>query len=178
MSITGASSAEWRRAVLAERAARLAERPALASGAERRALCLCEAGGELVGLPVDQILRVASYVGAAPLARAEPALLGITSHGGNVALVYDLATLLTGTAPERDAGGHVVLLRRRSPFVGLKVARTIFVADIELLTAEEAVNLAARPGVEAHGRHDDGRVVSIIDITALIDNGARAQARG
>lgn len=178
MSIANPSSAAWRQRVLAERAARLAERPSLQADVEQRRVCLCEAGDDLYGLPVDQVALVAPYTQAAPLANADAALLGIVSRGGGFALIYDLAALVSGSPSDRSAGGHLVLMRETRPIVGFKVTRTVAVADINLLTAEETVNLPTHTGVTAHGRYTDDRIVSIIDIDALLNLGARQQAGG
>lgn len=178
MSAIAKSSAQWREAILAERASRLAARPTPDTAVERRRVCICEAGGDLVGLPVGAIARVAPYTDAAPLANAEPALLGIVSLSGGFALIYDLASLMRGEAPERTGEGHLILLRHRRPLTGLKVAATIAIAEIEILTAEEAVNLPTRNGIAAYGRHADHHIVSIIDIAALLETRAQRVSGG
>lgn len=163
--------------IFAERARRLAERPSHVDNTKRRRVCLCEAGDDLYGLPVEEITRVMPETRAAPLANAGPALMGLISRGGGFALVYDLAALIGDRAPEKDSG-HFVLLRSVRPLTALKVARTLMVGDVELLTAEEAVNLPARQNLAAYARASDGRIVSIVDVTTLMRSSARQHSGG
>lgn len=158
------SSKPWGEELLAERARRLAERPTQ-ERVERRRVCICEAGGEIVGLPVEDIARVLPFAPPAPLANAEPSLLGIIGCGGSFVLVYDLAALI-GASDALTPEAHLVLLRRQRPMSAFKVARTLIIEDIEILGPDEAASLPVRAGVGAYGRHD-GAIVSIIDINAL-----------
>jgi chemotaxis signal transduction protein len=178
MSAETASPGAWRETLLRERAKRLAARPAEGAETSTRRVCLCEARGRLFGLPVEAIARVMPDAKTAPLANADPALLGIIGRGGGFALIYDLAALISGERPERTNGGHLVFLRQSDPLVGLKVSRTIAVDDIEMLTPDEAINLPSRAGISAYGRHGDNRIVSIIDIASLLDRGAGAHSGG
>lgn len=172
------SSKAWGENLLAERARRLAERPTLEGKVERRRVCVVETDGALYGLPVESISRVIPNVTPAPLANAEPALLGIISRGGGFALAYELAALMGARPSEPMAEGHLILLRQTRPLTALKVERTFAVQDVELLSAEEAQSLAVRTGVATYGRHDDNRIISIIDIAALMTAHASMRSGG
>lgn len=178
MSASLAPSAAWGERLLAERAARLGERPRALEDVERRSVCLCEAGNQLYGLPLEQVARVLPYGVASPLANAPASLLGIVSRGGGFALVHDLAGLLGDEIDGLASEAHLVLLRSLRPVTGLRVARSLSVSDVVVLAGEEAASLPQRAGVSAYGRGPDGRVVSIIDIDALLQTAARAGSGG
>lgn len=178
MNISAKSSAVRANAILTERARRLAERPQALHAAETRRVCLCEAGGDLYGIPVEDVARVMSEAHTAPLAEAEPALLGVMSRGGGFALVYDLSALIGAVAAPQTGEGHFVLLRSLRPLTALKVSRVDAITDIELLSAEDTVNLPVRASIAAYGRAGDGRIVSIIDIAALMHASARNVSGG
>lgn len=172
------SSKSWSETLLAERAARLAQRPSLEAAVKTRRVCVCESDNALYGLPVEDISRVIDNVAPAPLANAPPSLLGIISRGGGFALVHDLAGLMGGATTERTSEGHLILTRRVRPLTVLKVTRTLAIEDIEILSAEEAASLPTRTGVSAYGRYADDHIVSIIDIAALFDTSAPASFGG
>jgi chemotaxis signal transduction protein len=176
MSLISNVAGQGRETLLAERARRLAERPRQGGDVARVRVCICEVGTDLIGLPVGAMARVMPHTNAAPLANADAALLGIVSQGAGFALVYDLAALMSGDLPQAGSEGHLVLLRNRRPLTGLKVSRTVEITEIERLTAEEALNLPARASVTAYGRAGDNRIVSIIDIEALLN--AKTQSGG
>lgn len=178
MSAVSKSGVAWGERLLAERALRLAERPSAVEEVARRFVCLCEAGDQLYGLPVEQVSRVLAYVAASPLANAAPSLLGIVSRGGGFALVYDLAALFGGEIGVAASGGHLILLRALKPLTGLRVTRSLAVANIVVLAGEEAASLPQRTGICAYGRGPGGRVVSIIDIEALVDAAGRGSSGG
>lgn len=177
MSAPALPTAQWRERVLAERAERLAHRPAPADASTLARVCVCEAGGDLFGIPVEHIARVMPDVRPAPLANAAPALLGIIARGGGFSLIYDLAALASGAAGERVGEGHLILLRQTRPAAGVKVTRTLAVADIALLEGDEVAGLSTRPGITSYGRHGD-RIVSIIDVHALIATSAGSAPGG
>lgn len=172
-------NAGWNAALLAERARRLAERPNPEETVTRRRVCLCEAGATLVGLPVEDLARVAPFARAAPLANAAPTLLGVVSRSGGFALVYDLAGLIGELSADVNSGeGHLIFLRRREPVTALRVAQSLAIEDVALLSGDDILSLAVRPGIGAYGRAGDGRIVSIIDTAALLHTDAQSEPGG
>lgn len=159
------SSAGRRHALLEARTRRLARRRDAAEKIVTVNCLVCEAGGQFYALPLTRIARVAPAMRPAPVPSANPALLGVTGRAGVFYHVYDLASLMGGTA---GAAGHAVMLRGSSP-IALHVEAALRVADLVMIGPDEAANLrATHPAVSGFARAIqnelfDGRILSLID---------------
>ncbi len=100
---------------------------------------ICGAGRERFGIPVETVAEVLPPQKVMPVPDGPPALVGLFGRGGRLVSVIDLALAL-GIEPSstEDGDHHFVLLRRDQPQVALKVERAYAVADIRLLTGEDA----------------------------------------
>ena len=130
---------------------------------------ICLHGGNRYALPLSAVRRVTevSYVSRVP--RAPPALLGVMSQQGRVAVLVDLGALVGLKPRPARPEGKVVMLQRPRGEVGLYVSE---VAGIQDLPAE-ARELPERQGA-AHAQVDSTEgPVKLIDPEQLqraIDN--------
>ncbi|WP_407525690.1 chemotaxis protein CheW [Methylobacterium oryzisoli] len=118
-------------ALLDARSRRLAARGQAAPETRARLRTLvCQAGAERFGLPVAAVAEVALFRPCTPVPGAPPALIGLSSRGGALLSVLDLAAALglDAEAPE-DGRWHLVVLRRDNPRIGLRVERALAVID-------------------------------------------------
>ncbi|BCM82735.1 chemotaxis protein CheW [Methylobacterium indicum] len=115
--------------ILDARTRTLAARYAAPAARPTRALLLCRAGTERVGLPLEGVAEVFPFRPCTPVPGAPPALIGLTGRGGLLVSVLDLATALGQPAGGTAAGGHVVVLRRDGPRIGLWVERVLAVTE-------------------------------------------------
>lgn len=175
------SQAGRRHAILASRTRRLA-RPRGAGIVVPFVTCLvCEAGGELFGVPLVRLSRVVSAGQLAVVPSSNPALVGVTGRAGIFYHVYDLARLTSdgSVGPE----GHFAMLRG-SPPIALSVDRAVRVADLATLTPAEASHMQARgPAVSGFARPlqaelFEGRIISMIDPDRLVADDVRDQVEG
>jgi purine-binding chemotaxis protein CheW len=138
-------------AILDARTRSLAARGAAPEARPTRALLLCRAGTEAVGLPLEAVAEVFPFRPCTPVPGAPAALVGLTGRGGILVSVVDLAVALGAArrhdpAPAGESGGHVVVLRRDGPRIGLRVARVLAVADAAVETGSEGLGRRAVAG--------------------------------
>ena len=171
-----ARSAEERvQHILDERTERLAARPkdaAAPAAALPRAL-ICGSGRERFAIPIEAIAEILPPQACMPVPDAPPALVGLFGRGGRLVSVIDLALALGLEAPSTDdVTHHFVLLRRIQPQVALKVERAHAVADILLLTGEEAAGFRSDAVIgyarEQTGLVDRDDVLSVLDAERLL----------
>jgi purine-binding chemotaxis protein CheW len=100
---------------------------------------ICGSGRERFGIPIEAVAEVLPPQKYMPVPDGPPALVGLFGRSGRLVSVIDLALAL-GIEPSstKDEGQHFVLLRRDQPPVALRVERAYAVADVRLLTGEEA----------------------------------------
>ncbi|WP_288588565.1 chemotaxis protein CheW [uncultured Methylobacterium sp.] len=162
-------------AILDARTRALAARVAAAPARPTRALLLCRAGTERVGLPLEAVAEVFPFRPCTPVPGAPAALIGLTGRGGLLVSVLDLATALgqpSGARPEA-AGGHVVVLRRDGPRIGLRVERVLAVTDA-VVEAEGLGRRAVAGYVDAAptgSRRESDKTdagFAVIDVSALL----------
>ena len=161
--------------ILDERTERLAARPkdaAAATAALPRAL-ICGSGHERFAIPIEQVAEVLPFQTCMPVPDGPPALIGLFGRGGRLVSVIDLALAL-GLEPAGgdDEDQHFVLLRREQPQVALRVERAHAVADILLLTGEEAAGFRSE-AVTGYARAQTGfadqdDVLSLLDTERLL----------
>ncbi|KMO42627.1 hypothetical protein VQ03_10385 [Methylobacterium tarhaniae] len=149
-------------------------RGAAGGGGASRSLLVCRAGAETVGLPLEGVAEVFRFRPCTPVPGAPAALVGLTGRGGILVSVVDLATAL-GTAPAPPAGadgqgpGHVVVLRRDGPRIGLRVERVLAVAEAAVETSAEGLGRRAVAGyarAAAQGVDEPG--FAVIDLASLL----------
>lgn len=132
-SDVAAPDAARRRAILAERAARLAGRAA-APEPERPTVrvLVCAVGDNLFGLPLGEVARVIPFArwGAAP--GQHPALLGLVADEGRIRPAFDLAALLGAPDAQVEGGGWLVILAPPQR-AALRVGALPVAADAERL---------------------------------------------
>jgi purine-binding chemotaxis protein CheW len=126
--------------ILAERTAHLAARQMATVERPGRRVLACSAGDAIFALDIADVSEVLPFRDITPLAHAHPALLGLFGRSGRLFSALDLhmALGLAGAPPE---GGHLLLLRRSSPCVALRVAR--------VLGAVEASSVGSAGGEDA-----------------------------
>lgn len=150
MSTPKLSAAGRRHALLVTRARRLARPRKEAQRVASISCLVCEAGGELYGLPIIRTAYVAPFVRAAAIPTRNPALMGVASRGGIFYHVYDLARLVRGAGG--GEGGRLVMLRG-SPPIALRVDEAIRVADLVELSETDASQIQANhPAVAGFAR--------------------------
>ena len=170
-----------RHALLVARARRLArprnEAPAVASIS-----CLvCEAGGELYGLPITRTAHVAPFVRVAAIPTRNPSLIGVASHVGVFYHVYDLARLVRGKVG--GEGGRLVMLRG-SPPIALRIDAALRVADLVQLSGADASQMqASHPAVTGFSRALQAdlfneRAISLINPDKLASEFAPGRVEG
>lgn len=100
-----------RRAILEERAARLAKRGG-APAAERPAgrVLVCAVGENLFGFPLGEVAKVTRLERWAAAPAQHPALLGLVAWEGRIRPAFDLAALLGVRHPQAQRSGWVVVL--------------------------------------------------------------------
>jgi purine-binding chemotaxis protein CheW len=110
--------------ILAERTSHLAARQVATVERPGRMVLACSVGDAVFALDITEVSEVLPFRDTTPLARAHPALLGLFGRAGRLYSALDLHTALglAGTPPE---GGHLLLLRRSTPCVALRVARVL-----------------------------------------------------
>ncbi|ACL60295.1 chemotaxis protein CheW [Methylobacterium nodulans] len=154
-------------ALLDARSRALAERGrAPAETRARRRVLLCRLGPERFGLPLGAVAEVAPYRACTPVPGAPPALLGLSGRGGALLSVIDLATVLNLPAPASDGPAHLVVLRRESPRIGLRVERALAVLDA---LVEDSPAPPGRP-ISGHARAgaEDAEGFALLDLQALL----------
>jgi purine-binding chemotaxis protein CheW len=93
-SVGAARSPEQARALLEQRARKLAERPAQASGVQPLELLCFRLAGERYAIETRWVLQVLALIDLTRLPGAPPHLLGVTNLRGQVLPVFDLRVLL------------------------------------------------------------------------------------
>ncbi|WP_201859173.1 chemotaxis protein CheW [Microvirga soli] len=172
----GIRSAEERvQHILDERTEGLASRrkdAASPAQALPRAL-VCGSGSERFGIPIEAVAEVLPPQKYMPVPDGPPALVGLFGRGGRLVSVIDLALAL-GIEPSSDKNEdhHFVLLRREQPQVALRVERAHAVADIRLLTDEDATGFRT-DAVTGYARVQDtagdpGDTLSLLDTERLL----------
>ena len=129
---------------------------------------VCGSGRERFGIPIDFVAEVLPPQKVMPVPDGPSALVGLFGRGGRLVSVIDLALAL-GIEPSftDDEGHHFVLLRRDQPPVALRVERAYAVADIRMLTGEEATGFRS-DAVTGYARLDD-IAADQTDILSLLD---------
>ena len=156
--------------ILDARTRGLAARGTAPEARPTRGLLLCRAGREAVALPLEGVAEVFPFRPCTPVPGAPAALVGLTGRGGLLVSVVELATAL-GAPPAEGAAGHVVVLRRDGPRIGLKVDRVLAVADAVVEPAAEGLGRRAVAGyarAAAQGSDDPGSGFAVIDLPALL----------
>jgi purine-binding chemotaxis protein CheW len=167
--------------ILDARTRNLAARGSAPEARATRSLLLCRAGREAVALPLEGVAEVFPFRPCTPVPGAPAALVGLTGRGGLLVSVVDLAVAL-GTPPASPAEGgvgHVVVLRRDGPRVGLKVDRVLAVADAVVEAEAEGLGRRAVAGYaraaaevsdQGSGQESDdpGSGFAVIDVAALL----------
>ncbi len=168
------SAEERLQQILDERTENLASRRKDAAPAQAlpRAL-VCGSGRERFGIPVEAVAEVLPPQKYMPVPDGPPALVGLFGRGGRLVSVIDLAVAL-GIEPSatEEKNHHFVLLRRDRPQVALRVERAYAVADILLLTGEEAVGFRT-DAVAGYARvqdtaADQAGTLSLLDTERLL----------
>ncbi|AWN48012.1 chemotaxis protein CheW [Methylobacterium terrae] len=174
--------------ILDARTRALASRGAAPEVRATRALLLCRAGAETVGIGLEEVAEVFPFRPCTPVPGAPAALVGLTGRGGLLVSVVDLAAALgaaaaPGAAPAEAAPGHVVTLRRDGPRIGLKVDRVLSVAEAEVEAGPDglgrravagyarAAPQSARQGSDQSSRRGSDRAdagFAVIDVAALL----------
>lgn len=128
--------------ILAERTAHLAARQTATVERPGRMVLACSAGDAVFALDIGEVSEVLPFRDATPLAHAHPALLGLFGRSGRLfsALDLHLALGLAGSPPE---GGHLLLLRRSSPCVALRVARVLGAVEARAVSPAEGEDTPA-----------------------------------
>ena len=134
---------------------------------------ICGSGRERFGIPIEAVAEVLPAQKYIPIPDGPPALVGLFGRGGRLVSVIDLALAL-GIAPSstEDEDHHFVLLRRDQPQVALRVERAYAVADIHVLTAEEAAGFRT-DAVTGYARAQDAAgdpadTLSLLDTERLL----------
>ncbi|MGF9758798.1 chemotaxis protein CheW [Microvirga sp. 0TCS3.31] len=134
---------------------------------------VCGSGRERFGIPIESVAEVLPPQKVMPVPDGPPALVGLFGRGGRLVSVIDLALAL-GIEPSsaEDEDHHVVLLRREQPQVALRVERAYAVADIHLLTGEEATGFRT-DAVTGYARMQDSAgdpsgTLSLLDTERLL----------
>ncbi|AWN54056.1 chemotaxis protein CheW [Methylobacterium sp. 17Sr1-1] len=162
--------------ILEARTRNLAARGTAPEARPTRALLVCRAGSETVGLPLESVAEVFPFRPCTPVPGAPAALVGLTGRGGALVSVVDLAMAL-GAAPAAPEGitGHVVTLRRDGPRIGLLVERVLSVAEavVESVTepgglGRRAVAGYARAASQASRPEADGSGFAVLDLPSLL----------
>ncbi len=161
-------------AILDSRTRSLATRGTAPEARPTRSLLVCRAGAETIGLPLDGVAEVFPFRPCTKVPGAPAALVGLTGRGGVLVSVVDLAVAL-GTAPASPEGaaGHVVLLRRDGPRIGLRVDRVLSMAEAVVETSAEglgrrAVAGYARAALTADDHGADASGFAVIDLASLL----------
>lgn len=134
---------------------------------------VCGAGRERFGIPIEAVAEVLPSQKVMPVPDGPPALVGLFGRGGRLVSVIDLALAL-GIEPSstEDGDRHFVLLRRDQPQVALRVERAYAVADIRLLTGEDATGYRS-DAVTGYARlqgiaDDQTDILSLLDPERLL----------
>jgi|GEM_PF-839509 len=134
---------------------------------------VCGAGRERFGIPIEAVAEVLPPHKVMPVPDGPPALVGLFGRGGRLVSVIDLALAL-GIEPSSASDGdhHFVLLRRDQPQVALRVERAYAVADIRLLTGEDATGYRS-DAVTGYARlqditDDQPDILSLLDPERLL----------
>ncbi|SFV04794.1 purine-binding chemotaxis protein CheW [Methylobacterium sp. 174MFSha1.1] len=164
--------------ILEARTRNLAARGTAPEARPTRALLVCRAGPETVGLPLESVAEVFPFRPCTPVPGAPAALVGLTGRGGTLVSVVDLAVALgAAPAPPEGIAGHVVALRRDGPRIGLRVERVLSVAEAVVESVAEtgglgrravagyarAASQASRPGPD-----ESGSGFAVIDLPSLL----------
>jgi purine-binding chemotaxis protein CheW len=133
---------------------------------------VCGSGRERFGIPIESVAEVLPPQKVMPVADGPTALVGLFGRSGRLVSVIDLALAL-GIEPSstEHEDHHFVLLRRDQPHVALRVERAYAVADIRLLTGEDATGFRS-DAVTGYARlHDiaaDADILSLLDTERLL----------
>lgn len=173
---TGILSAEERtRRILDERTRRLAERreDATRPGEENRSVLVCKAGQEHFGIPLDEVAEVLPFQTCLPVPGGPAALAGLLGRNGQLLSIIDLGLALgIASAPDEEEGRHLVLLRRFSPKIALRVDRVQAVEAVAPLAHEEGRSFR-KEAVSGYAEirsdiADRERILSLLDMDRLL----------
>jgi len=175
ISRTGTLSAEERmRRILDERTQRLAARREgkTAPASETLEVLACKAGREHFGIPLAAVSEILPFQACLPVPNGPAALVGLLGRNGQLVSVIDLSAAL-GMAPASDEEGrHLVLLRRSSPRIALRVDRAQGVETATPIAHEEGRGFRneAVTGYAEFGSDvaDQERILSLLDIDRLL----------
>ncbi|MBJ6125290.1 chemotaxis protein CheW [Microvirga splendida] len=152
-------------------ASRRKEAAALAQALPRA--LVCSSGRERFGILIEAVAEVLPPQKYMPVPDGPPALVGLFGRSGRLVSVIDLALAL-GIDPSstEDEDHHFVLLRRDDSQVALRVERAHAVADIHLLTGEEATGFRT-DAVTGYARMQDAAgdpadTLSLLDTERLL----------
>jgi purine-binding chemotaxis protein CheW len=159
-----------------ERLARRSDRQA-ATTTDTIQVLVCGVGSERYGIPLAVIAEVLPDQTYVPVLDAPPALVGVLGRSNHLVSVIDLGRALengarSNTENPTSEEGHLVLLRRDSPRVALRVDRAYGIAAVIPPTQDKAQtfrNDAVIGYAEARsGFADQERVLSLIDVDRLL----------
>jgi purine-binding chemotaxis protein CheW len=134
---------------------------------------VCGSGRERFGIPIESVAEVLPPQKYMPVPDGPPALVGLFGRGGRLVSVIDLALALgIEPSPVEDGSYHFVLLRGNQPQVALRVERAYAVADVRLLTVEEATGFRT-DAVTGYARVQDAAgdpadTLSLLDTERLL----------
>jgi purine-binding chemotaxis protein CheW len=126
-----------------------------------------EVGGERYALPVEHVREVGSLGDVTPLPRSGPYTLGVVNVRGNIVAVFDLGSLL-GVARAGSAA-NVVVAELDEGLVGFAVDEVTGVGELADVLPEVGGLLIGTANVA-------GRLVGILDLTALVEHASARQA--
>lgn len=138
-----------------------------------RQVLLLRAGGERLGLVVEEAAAVLEPARLSLVPKAPAGVLGIMNHVGSVLTVVSLPALLglPGTSSDQASAPFVVVVERREDRIGLVVERiegitlTIDLANDVRPEPDGAVPLPFSRGWLTHG----GAAVRLLDGGAIVD---------
>ncbi|MBM1170251.1 chemotaxis protein CheW [Microvirga arabica] len=133
---------------------------------------VCGSGRERFAIPIESVAEVLPPQKYLRVPDGPLALVGLFGRSGRVVSVIDLALALGIEPTSAEKDHHFVLLRRDHPHVALRVERAHAVADIHLLTGEEATGFrtdAVTGYARMHGAADDpSDTLALLDIERLL----------
>lgn len=170
----GSLSAEERaRLILDDRTARLASREAGDGDAEQTIqVLICATGRETYGIALETVAEVLPFRPCLPVPNGPQALVGLFGREGHLVSVVDLGLALGIGATGENGNSHLVLLRRAPLQIALRVDRAHGVADVTLVTTEEAGGFR-KESVTGYaeipsGIVDQEKILSLLDVERLL----------
>jgi len=175
ISRTGTLSAEERmRHILDERTQRLAARRngETVPASETLRVLACKAGREHFGIPIEAVAEILPFQACLPVPDGPAALVGLLGRNGQLVSVIDLSAAL-GMAPSSEEGGrHLIILRRSSPRIALRVDRAEGVETVTPISQEDGRSFRneAVIGYAEFGSDvaDQERILSLLDMDRLL----------